>query len=157
MNDNVLIRKAEVKDIEAINALFYELDTDAINMQPQHFKRGTRPAEYLAGLITGENSEFLLAAVGENVIGFSLLFEKKTPDIDLLVPCKFGYIQDFVVSKDYRGMGVGSLLMEMSKKWAKDRGLAYIRLSVLPENKDAQRFYARHGLNMQMFSMEGVL
>ena len=148
------IRKATTEDIDTINTLFYELDTDAINIQPQHFQRGYRSAEYLSGLITDEKSDILLAVVDEKVIGLSLLFERQTPDISLLVPRKFGFVQDFVVSKNYRGKGIGSQLMEESKAWAKNRGLTYIKLSVLAENAAAQRFYARHGFLLQMITME---
>ena len=150
----MIIRKATTEDIDSINALLYELDTDAINMQPQHFQRGSRSVEYLSGLIHDDKSDFLLAVIDGNIIGLSLLFEKQTPDISLLVPYKFGYIQDFVITKNCRSKGIGSLLMEKSKEWAKNRDLAYIRLSVLIENKDAQRFYARHGLYQRMASLE---
>jgi ribosomal protein S18 acetylase RimI-like enzyme len=150
----MIIRLATVEDIEAINKLFYELDTDAINMQPQHFQRGSRSVDYLAGLINDQKSAFLLAIIEDEIIGFSLLFEKATANMNLLVPCKFAYIQDFVVSFKYRNQGVGSRLMEESKVWAKARGLDYLRLSVFPDNVAAQRFYSRHGLGKQMITME---
>jgi len=150
----MIIRKATIKDIDAINELFYELDTDAINMQPEHFQRGIRSYDYLSGLINDEKSDFLLAVINEEIIGFSLLFEKTTPNLNLLVPCKYAYIQDFIVSKKYRNNGFGTKLMEESKQWAKNRNMDYIRLSVLPENKDAQRFYKRHGFEKQMITME---
>lgn len=150
----MIIRKAAIEDIDAINKLFYELDTDAINMQPEHFQRGSRSFDYLSGLINDDKSEFLLAVIDDEIVGFSLLFEKATANISLLVPCKFAYIQDFVVSENYRNNGIGSQLMEESKTWAKKRGLDYLRLSVFPDNKAAQRFYCRHGMCEQMITME---
>ena len=150
----MIFRKATNNDIDKINELFYELDTDAINAQPEHFQRGCRSFEYLSGLINGESSDFILAIADNNIIGFSLLLEKTTPDISLLVSHKIAYIQDFIVTKSYRNKGVGAALMMQSKQWAKDRNADYLRLSVLPENKDAQRFYTRHGLYEQMITME---
>ena len=44
----MIIRKATIDDIRAINELFWELDTDAINDQPEHFQRGARTVEYLS-------------------------------------------------------------------------------------------------------------
>ena len=151
------IRPAVKKDIASIHALFWQLDTHAVQSQPQHFQRGERSNEYLLGLINGENSDFLLAEDGGEIIGFSLLFEKTISDIPVLVPGKIGYIQDFVVREDCRGRGVGTRLMEASKEWAARRGAQYLRLSVLPDNTGAQRFYARHGLAMQMLTMESEL
>jgi len=48
------VRKAAIEDI---NALFSELDADAIRMQPTKFQKGSRSVEYLSGLIADEKSE----------------------------------------------------------------------------------------------------
>ena len=149
----MVVREATTDDINGINELFYELDTDAINMQPEHFKRGVRSFEYLSRLINDDKSAFLLAVIAGEIVGFSLIFEKQTPDITLLVPCKYAYIQDFVVKGSFRNKGIGTRLMDESKQWASKRDLDYLRLSVLPDNMDAQRFYKRHGLGEQMITM----
>jgi len=153
----LIIRSATVEDIDAINELFFELDTGAINMQPEHFQRSTRSNDYLLGLIQDGKSDFLLVVLDEKIIGFSLLFEKETANISLLVPCKYAYIQDFVVTEKCRNKGIGSKLMDESKQWAKNRHMDYLRLSVMPDNKNAQRFYIRHGLMEQMITMECTL
>ena len=150
----MIIRKVTIEDIDALNKLFYELDTDAINMQPEHFQRGSRSFDYLSGLINDVKSDFLLAVIDEGIIGFSLLFIKETSNINLLIPCKYAYIQDFVVTKKCRNKGVGTELMEASKQWAIEQNMDYLRLSILPENKDARRFYYRHGLQEQMITLE---
>ena len=150
----MVFRTATVDDIEAINNLFYELDTGAIEMQPEHFQRGSRSSEYLSGLISDEKSDFLMAVIDDEIVGFSLLFAKETANINLLVPCKYAYIQDFVVAEKHRNKGIGTALLEQSKQWAKERHIDYLRLSVIPANKDALRFYTRHGLCEQMITME---
>lgn len=149
------VRKAAEKDFDEINNLFYELDTHAIDMQPEHFQRGMpRSFEYLSGLISDDKSDILLALIDDLIIGFSIIVEKETPKLDLLIPHGYAYIQDFVISESHRNKGFGAKLMEASKKWAKDRGLTYLRLSVLPENKDARRFYKRQDMKEQMITME---
>ena len=152
--NDMYYRKATIEDIDAINELFYELDTGAIDIQPEHFQRGIRSFEYLSEIINDEKSDFLLAVLDSSIIGFSLLFEKETPKINLLVPCKYAYIQDFVVKEDFRNKGVGAALMEQSKQWAVERNMDYIRLSVLPQNNNAQRFYRNQGMYEQMITME---
>ena len=148
------IRSAIGEDLAVIRALFWQLDTHAIESQPQHFRRGERTDEYLLSLIEDENSDFLLVELDGEAVGFSLLFFKWTKDISLLVPCKFAYIQDFIVREDLRGQGIGTALMEASMDWARARSAGYLRLSVLPDNLGAQRFYARLGLVPQMITME---
>jgi ribosomal protein S18 acetylase RimI-like enzyme len=150
----MIIRIANVNDINAIINLFYELDTGAINSQPEHFQRGERTNEYLSEIINNEKSDFLVVELSSEIIGFSLLYEKKVKSLSLLVPCKYTYIQDFVIKEEYRNQGFGAKLMNESKKWATKHNSEYLRLSVLPNNKNAQRFYASHGLIEQMITME---
>jgi len=151
------IRTATGEDLAAIRALFWQLDTHAIESQPWHYCRGERADEYLLGLIEDENADFLLAERNGEIVGFSQLSFKWTRDIPVLVPCKFAYIQDFVVREDLRGQGIGAALMEASKDWARARGAGYLRLGVLAGNLGAQRFYARHGLAPQAITMEGEI
>lgn len=147
-------RYARVTDIDRINELFWELDTDAIESQPEHFRRGKRTDEYLQELITDDKSDFLLAIKDQKIIGFSLLFEKKVKDLSLLVPNQYTYIQDFVITKDYRNHGYGKILLEASKRWAKEHNTRYLRLSVMPENTRGIHFYKDNGMKEQMITME---
>jgi len=52
------IRPAIIKDINTIKDLFWELDTGAINSQPEHFQRGERTIEYLSEIIQNEKRIF---------------------------------------------------------------------------------------------------
>jgi len=151
------IRTATDGDLAAIRALFWQLDTHAVESQPQHFCRGERSDEFLLGLIEDENSDFLLAELEGEIVGFSQISFKWTKDIPVLVPCKFAHINDLVVREGLRGQGIGGALMEASKDWARAREAEYLRLSVLPDNWGAQRFYAGHGLLPQMVTMEARL
>jgi ribosomal protein S18 acetylase RimI-like enzyme len=153
----MIIRKAEKSDIKVINQLYWDLDSDAISFQPKHFQRSERPKDYFLDIINNPKSDFLLAALNDEVIGFSLLYEKEAKGLDLLIPCKYAYIQDFIIAERYRNCGFGSQLFEASKQWAKAHDMEYLRLSAFPANSKAIRFYKRHGLALQMVSMECAL
>lgn len=153
----MIIRKAEAKDLPAINELFSELDSDAIKNQPEHFQKSERTKEYLMEIIDDYNSDFLLAAFDNEVVGFSLLFEREIRGISLLIPCKYAYIQDFIVKKEYRDQGIGTMLFNSSKVWAKEHGMEYLRLSVFPVNDKGIQFYKRNGMSEQMLTMECTL
>jgi len=150
----MLIRTATFHDINAINNLFRQLDADAIRDQPEHFQRTERTDAYLLDIINADSSDFLIAVLDDEVIGFSLLYEKEVKGLSLLVPCKYVYLQDLIVDAVYRNRGIGKKLFEATKEWAEKRGLDYLRLSVLPTNKEAQRFYANNGMHEQMLTME---
>lgn len=151
------IRKATEKDILEIIKLFWELDTDAIKYQPEHFQRNERAEEYIIDIIKSQKSDFLLAILDNEVIGFSLVFEKEVKGLSLLIPCKYAYLQDFIVKDKYRNRGIGTQLFEASKQWAKERDTEFLRLSVFPTNDSGIRFYKRHGLLEQMLTMECAL
>lgn len=148
------VRCATESDINRIIELFWELDTDAIETQPEHFQRGERTKEYLSNLIMDNKSDFLLAIYDSKIIGFSLLFEKEVKGLSLLVPCKYTYIQDFIIANDFRNHGYGTELFKASKQWAKVHGSEYLRLSVIPKNLNGMRFYKKNGLLEQMITME---
>jgi ribosomal protein S18 acetylase RimI-like enzyme len=149
-----LIRRATKLDIEDIIKLFLLLDKDGSKYQPEHFNIGERTNEYLLEIINIPISDFLLFILDNKIIGFSLLYQKETKGLSFLIPCKYAYLQDFVVKEEYRNHGYGTQLFEASKQWAKDNGMDYLRLSVFPSNDSGIRFYKRHGLIDQMLTME---
>jgi GNAT superfamily N-acetyltransferase len=55
------------------------------------------------------------------------------------------HIEDFAVTAEHRRMGIGSLLLAESERWAHDRGIDALVLAVFQDNAAARRFYARHG------------
>lgn len=150
----MIIRTANKSDIVDINQLFIELDADTVRYQPEHFQFGNRTDEYLLEIINNPKSDFIVAVIDDNVVGFSLVFEKEVKGLSLLIPCKYAYLQDFVVKQECRNRGIGTQLLDGSKKWAKEHGMGYLRLSVFPTNDSGIRFYKRHGLMEQMVTME---
>lgn len=150
----MIIKPATPGDLEQIKQLFRELDACSIKQQPEHFQSGERSDAYLHELIENNDSDFLLCTTEQKVIGFSLLFIKETKPISILIPCKYVYIQDFIITESHRRQGFGTYLLEASRQWAKDRGVQYLRLSVIPNNEAGIRFYQKNGLYTQMLSME---
>lgn len=148
------IRQATINDLEVILELFLELDTLSIQQQPEHFQRCERSIEYLCEIVNSESSDFLLLIIDEKIVGFSLIFMKEVKGLSLLIPCKYAYIQDFVITESCRNKGYGKLLMEASKEWANKHGADYLRLSVIPKNEAGVRFYIKNGLSEQMITME---
>lgn len=148
------IRIAKLADIDRINELFWELDTQSISEQPEHFQRGERAFNYYSDLINNESSDFLLGIVDNIIIGFSLLIQKEVKGLNLLVPCKYTYIQDFIITADFRNNGYGTKLVQASHLWAQEHNSEFLRLSVMPKNELAIRFYKRNGFVAQMITME---
>ncbi|MGZ4199012.1 MAG: N-acetyltransferase family protein [Thermoleophilia bacterium] len=53
------------------------------------------------------------------------------------------------VGADYRGIGVGSALLEAALAWAASVGYVKVVLSAFPHNKRAIIFYERHGFTLE--------
>ncbi len=56
-----------------------------------------------------------------------------------------GYITNIAVSRDFRGRGVGSALVERLKEKAREKGLAFISLEVRQSNAAAIALYEKQG------------
>ncbi|MDR1328236.1 MAG: GNAT family N-acetyltransferase [Oscillospiraceae bacterium] len=154
----MMIRKANFDDIERIKELYLMLDKDAELQQPEHFICKERTKESIEEIINGKICDFLIIE-NENkiIIGFSLVYEKETPNISLLKKQKYVYIQDFIIDKKYRKQGFGKRLLNGSKEWGKKRGLEFLRLSVIPKNEIGIRFYRENGMVMMMHTFESEL
>ncbi len=65
---------------------------------------------------------------------------------DLYHAGETGYITELVVSRDYRGQGIGSRLLEELLHRLETRGTIEVSVTTMPDNERAIRFYKRHGL-----------
>ncbi|WP_336780992.1 GNAT family N-acetyltransferase [Paenibacillus illinoisensis] len=55
------------------------------------------------------------------------------------------YIENIATKKDYRGSGVGKLLLHKAEAWAKQRKLIGMSLEAQDDNLGACRFYVKQG------------
>ncbi|WP_242688488.1 GNAT family N-acetyltransferase [Bacillus sp. Cs-700] len=58
---------------------------------------------------------------------------------------RFCYIENIATKKEYRGSGVGKLLLNKAEEWAKQRELIGMSLEAQDDNLGACRFYAKQG------------
>ncbi|MDC6350550.1 GNAT family N-acetyltransferase [Zeaxanthinibacter sp. PT1] len=54
-------------------------------------------------------------------------------------------LERIYVLKDYQGLGIGAEVLSHVKQMAREAGKEYLWLGVWEENKDAIRFYEKHG------------
>lgn len=151
------IRTAEAtpQDMAAIRALSYELDVIEQQNQPEHFGIVERTDEVLLKHINSNKADYLLAEEDGAVIGFMLVEEQEIgPGESGLIPHKFAYAYELIVSANARQGGYGKALLQAAKDWAKNRKLPYFRLSVLPANTKAMEFYKKMDMEVCLINME---
>lgn len=150
----MIIRKAEMKDIEDLRILYLELEKDGVKYQPEHFIVGYRSEEFFEGIFMSKNQEILVAEIDSKVVGFSHVMILEQKNISCLKPQKVVYIQDFDVLEERRGQGIGTVLLNASKEYGKKHDADFIRTQVFPQNIDGIGFYERNGFCEMMKTIE---
>ena len=139
---NTVIRPAAEADVPAILALYRELDSALVALQPEFFCEAPREEEEIRKAIRADDADFLLAVRDGAPVGFALVsYAGWTPEFSCVLPHRFARLEDLVVSKACRGQGIGGELLAAAKRWARNRRLEYLELNVLAQNEDAVRLY----------------
>ena len=86
----------------------------------------------------GENKVFdcIVAEIENNVVGFALYYTGYSTWKGRTL-----YLEDFLVSEDYRGKGIGKLLFDEVVLEAKKRGVKRMDWQVIDWNEPAINFY----------------
>ena len=115
-------------DLVAINKLLRELNAGASALT---FPR-------LQKICAAPNMHLLVARNADSIIGMATL------EIAETLMETYGYAHDVVVSSDYRGKGIGKMLMEKLISTAKEIGAKHIDLTSNPQ-RDTGQFYMSLG------------
>ena len=140
-----MVRKATIEDMSAIAELYREQFREMSKLIPDFIKEGNQSIEFLTKIILNDDSDILVYEKDSKAIGFILLQAKVRPDFDFIVPGKFCYIMDIIVTEKHRNKGFGTALMNYAKDWAKEQGCGFINLDVLMNNPDTIKLYEKLG------------
>jgi GNAT superfamily N-acetyltransferase len=100
-----------------------------------------RARERLGDAIASSRSAILLAEDAGALIAFCTAYL----DLDSV---RFGrrcWVEDFAVDPERRSQGIGALLLEAAKEWARAAGATHLELDSGLARTDAHRFYEREG------------
>ena len=150
----MLIRVANMNDIEQLRRLYSELEADAVKYQPEHFVVSYRNDNFFNSIFESGNQDILVAEVDGTVKGFSHVMILKQKNIACLKPQTAVYIQDMAVLECERNKGIGTLLIGASKEYGKKKGADFIRTEVFPQNIHGIKFYERNGFCEMMKTIE---
>ncbi|MBG9453230.1 GNAT family acetyltransferase [Lysinibacillus sphaericus] len=139
------IKVATLEDIPQIEILYEELFLEMSKLQPKYIAPAKQDVGFLTNTISEEKSDIFVAEIDNSIAGFLLIQELTTPPYSCIVQHNYAYIMDVIVGEQYQSKGIGSVLLQEAKKWAKERKLDHLELSVLAENSGAFALYKRHG------------
>ena len=123
----MLVRRAEIKDIEKINELLLQVAMVHHYGRPDLFKANCRK------------------------------YKNDRKDDNVLTDIKNLYIDDLCVDENMRDKHIGTVIYDYVKKYAKEIGCYNLTLNVWSCNESAQKFYEKQGLKPQKTTMEMIL
>ena len=137
--DGWVVRTAKLADLDALRSLLALLFEQEADFAPDRAKqeRGLRMIveEPAAGMV------FCAEHPDAGVIGMvSILFSVSTAEGG-----RVAWLEDMVVRPDWRGRGIGKILLENAIAVAREAGCLRVTLLTDLTNGDAMRFYERSG------------
>ena len=141
------IRFATKDDIKLISKLFTEFYAYNAMQQPKYYVATKESGKYPDAVIDSENGDIMVAVVDDAIIGFIHIEADNTPSYPSPVSHRFACIVDFFVVEQHRKKGIGRLLLEEAKLWARAHQLEYLELMVLENNEVGRNFYERENFS----------
>ena len=140
MNEaNITIRKATKNDcsriLELVNELaIYEKAPNEVTVSLEHFAA--------SGFSQNPVWWGLVAEVNNTIVGFALYYIRFSTWKGQRM-----YLEDLLVTNDFRGKGIGKLLMDALIAEAKEKNFDAICWQVLEWNEPAINFYKKYNTN----------
>ena len=153
----MIIRKAKLRDIDAIlNLLSQVLEVHA-KIRPDIFKSGKTKytKEELAEKI--KNDLIFVAEEDGKVIAHLFLELQTTENNNNMKPLKILYIDDICVDQEHTNGGVGSKLFDFVKEKAKELNCYEITLHLWEGNETAEKFYFKQGMKVKSKTLEYII
>ena len=150
---DLLIRKIEERDVEAVGRLWYQLSLYHENFARYYAVRPDTEAilgDHVRDLMH-RNCIFFVAEAGGRVVGFvSGYIVMRNPQ---LVVDRVGKVDNIFVDDEFRGKGIGTQLLEQLFAYIKSQNVVYIELSCDFANDRALELYKRLGFKEQKVFM----
>ena len=143
----IILREASPFDAEQTVGLIRDVHAEPIPTMPRTLdevpyspKTEREHIEYCAKTA---NSSFFVAEYEGRVVGLV------TMDGGTIRATQHSAVLGILVDKDYRGQGIGKLLMEQAIAWARSADIQRIELNVFATNEGAVALYKQFGFEIE--------
>jgi ribosomal protein S18 acetylase RimI-like enzyme len=149
----VSIRPAKDHDIEPLCDIYYDFHEFHVCGVPTHLRSlgdkeqwdRTSIREALGKILQGDDSEIFVAEAAGKLVGLIEVYARQDPDEAALVQHRYVELQSLVVLAPFRRNGIGTRLVAVARRWAREKGATEMRLGVWEFNQEAREFYETVG------------
>ena len=152
----MLIRKAEIKDIDEILYLLSDVLELHARIRPDIFESGHTKytKEELIAKLSEENFHVYVGEISNKVVAYAMCVIELPKFTHTMKQVKTMYIDDIEVNPNYRGQGLGRELFDYLKEEAKRLNCYNITLNEWEGNDGAKKFYEKLGMKPQKTTLE---
>lgn len=144
--ENVIIRKAtlnDLYDIQTLNNQLFKLKKE--NFDPtlvENWPISEQGKKYFKTLI--EDAYVIVATLNDEIVGYlaGSINEKGSYE-----EIQYGEVNNMFINSEYRGYGIGKLLINDFKKYCISNGIKDLIVTASAKNINAIEFYRRNGFN----------
>ena len=155
---NLKIREAIENDYIDISNLAREVHKLHVKNRPDIYLEIDNPflKDRFEELLNSNNTKLFVVEdiYNDELIAYSIIQIMHQKNIQLLVPAKFVFIDDFCVESNHQKTGIGKMLFNHIVDYAKSEGASSIQLTVSEFNKNAIKFYKTLGMSTRNRKME---
>lgn len=156
---NLKIREGNMSDFEELNVLVLEVHKLHVKNRPDVYVDVDMPLskQYLQEILSGDSDTKLFVVENCNngeLLAYSIVKVMTHKNIQIFIPMTFAYIEDFCVKASSKKKGIGKLLFEYVKNYAKSQGALSLQLVVWEFNNNAIKFYEAMGMSTRNRRME---
>ena len=150
MENDIIIRKAEIKDLKTLLRFEQEVILAERPFDPT-IRNGEINYYDLEELIQSKEALVLVACWGDKVVasGYALIKEAR----HYLDHTNYGYLGFMYTLPEFRGKGVNGKIIDGLKKWVWSRNIGEIRLTVYNDNEPALKAYEKVGFKRHIIEM----
>lgn len=153
---NYEIRPMRDEDFDAVQEIFRSVHKLHQENRPDIYRELDAPLsyEYYTEMCANPDGIALCAVGGGKIAGVAYTYMKKPPSNPVVLPRAVAFMDDLAVHPDFRGQGVGKVLLMESRRRAAERGAVSLELMVWAFNQNAVEFYEHAGMTPKSIIME---
>lgn len=151
--ETVTIRLAHRQDIAALCRLYHEFHEGMVHVVPDRLQslgeyecfNATSLSSSLQTLIDALDVAIWVAEIDGAVCALAEVYLRADEESGAIVAYRYGYLQSLMVTKRWRGRGIGAQLLAAAEDWSRQQGASELRLETWEFDSGPSNFYARQG------------